>query len=40
MAGTDQTLREMYEAMLIRLGEQHWWPAAAGADTPAGKLEI
>lgn len=40
MAGTEQTLREMYEAMLDRLGPQRWWPSVAGADTPEGKLEI
>ena len=40
MATTDETLREMYEAMLDRLGGQRWWPAEAGADTAAGKLEI
>ncbi len=40
MAATDQTLREMYDAMLARLGRQQWWPAAAGAGTAEGKLEI
>ncbi len=40
MARTDETLREMYDAMLARFGPQHWWPAAAGADTAEGKLEI
>jgi len=30
----------MYDAMLARLGPQHWWPAEAGADSAAGKLEI
>ncbi len=40
MAVTDQTLKEMYDAMLDRLGPQGWWPAAAGAESAKGKLEI
>jgi len=31
---------QMYEAMRAHFGSQGWWPAAAGADTAEGKLEI
>ncbi len=30
----------MYKAMVARFGHRNWWPSQAGADTPAGKLEI
>lgn len=40
MATTSETLTAMYEAMRARFGHRQWWPCLAGADTPAGKLEI
>jgi len=40
MISTAQTLTDMYRAMLGKLGPQHWWPAAAGAESAEGKLEI
>jgi endonuclease-3 related protein len=40
MSRIGETLLAMYEAMRERWGDRGWWPSAAGADTPEGKLEI
>lgn len=31
---------EMYDAMRARFGHRGWWPAAAGCESPEGRLEI
>ena len=40
MRAMGKKLAAMYAAMRKRLGPQDWWPSAAGAHTPEGKLEI
>jgi len=40
MKRTASVLTKMYKALCERFGPQGWWPSAAGADTPEGKLEI
>lgn len=40
MTAKGEKLMQMYRAMRARWGDRRWWPSQAGAETPAGQLEI